>query len=245
MLSLLFVGVVSAAEPMTSTEVFQPTVLQKTAQRKGGKKKGKQSKGTDWGHEFYARPAIGGSTYTGTDGTSTTAIALGGQGGVRYWQRKRSNPIWAGRTRAQVQYIVSSGSATGMEVKVGSFMGPQWLGPGKTYFGLSSGLDVFWNRYTFAGVALDPTVGVGMPYIAHVGAGPLGIYGGFEPAYIFNEDRRVDWSEVDEFGFGHQFSTFVGGQVKLNQMSIGLNYTRTITAGGVHQGYGISMNLRG
>ena len=64
-------------------------------------------------------------------------------------------------------------------------------------------------------------------------------------AYIFNEDRRVDWSEVDEFGFGHQFSTFVGGQVKLNQMSVGLNYTRTITAGGVQQGYGISMNLRG
>ncbi len=247
MWSLILVAVVSAAEPVADVEIIEPVVLRADARRGRGKgKKGKRAQGSDWAHEFYARPALGGSTYTGSDGTTTTAIAIGGQGGVRYWQRKKKNPIWAGRSRVQVQYIVSSGSATGMEVKVGSFMGPQWGGPGGSYFGLSSGLDVFWNRYTFGDVALDPTVGVGMPYIASTGVKPIGVFVGFEPAWIANEDRRVDWSEVDEFGFGHQFSTFVGGQLNIPGIgSVGLSYNRTITAYGVQQGYGVSMNLRG
>jgi hypothetical protein len=37
----------------------------------------------------------------------------------------------------------------------------------------------------------------------------------------------------------------MGGQVNLGGMSVGVSYTRTITAYGVQEGYGISMNLRG
>jgi hypothetical protein len=244
MWSLLLVGLIEAAPPVVTTEVVEPIVLRTDAKR-GRRRGGKKGQSTDWGHEFYARPAVGGSSYTGADGTSTTAIAIGGQGGVRYWQKKRGNPIWAGRSRAQLQYIVSSGSATGMEVRVGSFMGPQWAGPSQSYFGLSSGLDVFWNRYNFGDVALDPTVGVGMPFVASTGLKLVGVYAGFEPSWIANEDRRVDWSDVDEFGFGHQFSTFVGGQLNLGGMGVGLNYTRTVTAYGVQQGYGVSFNLSG
>jgi hypothetical protein len=191
--------------------------------RKRKKKKRANKKGGRWGQDFYARPSLGGSTYTSNDGTTSTAVALGGEAGVRYWQLKNKSPIYAGRTRALAHYIVSSGNATGMEVKVGSFMGPQWLGKGGTYFGLSSGLDVFWNRYSYGDINLDPTVGVGVPFKAVTGMKIVGVYA----------------------GFGHQFSTFMGGQVNLGPSSFGVGYTRTITAYGVQEGYGISMNLRG
>jgi|GEM_PF-1005536 len=249
MWALLFMGVTSAAELELPQETLQPTVLRADvvqSRRKKGKKGKRGKRGPDWAHEFYARPALGGSTYTDADGNASTAIALGGQGGVRYWQRKRKNPIYAGRSRVQVQYIAATtGDTTGMEVKVGSFMGPQWLGPKRSYVGLSSGLDVFWNRYTFGEVTLDPTVGVGVPVIGSAGVKLIGMYAGFEPAWIANADRRVDWSEQEYFGFGHQFSTFLGGQLNLGGTSVGVNYTRTITAYGVQQGYGLSMNLRG
>ncbi len=90
MWSLLLVGLIEAAPPVVTTEVVEPIVLRTDAKR-GRRRGGKKGQSTDWGHEFYARPAVGGSSYTGADGTSTTAIAIGGQGGVRYWQKKRGN----------------------------------------------------------------------------------------------------------------------------------------------------------
>jgi hypothetical protein len=248
MWSLLLIAAASAVEPASSEVMLaSPTILQvdALAQTKKGKKKGKKGGGSEWGQDFYARPSLGASTYTVTGGTPITAVALGGEVGVRYWQRKRSNPIYAGRTRAVAHYIVSSGNATGMEVKLGSFMGPQWLGRGGTYFGLSSGLDVFWNKYEFGDVELDGTLGVGVPVKAFTGVKMVGVFAGFEPAWVDNEERQVNWSKQQAFGFGHQFSTFMGGQVNLGGMSVGVSYTRTITAYGVQQGYGISMNLRG
>lgn len=251
MWSLLLLAAASAAEPTQAP--IPPVVLRSEAvgaraagqDRKRKKKKRANKKGGRWGQDFYARPSLGGSSYTSNDGTTSTAVALGGEAGVRYWQLKNKSPIYAGRTRALAHYIVSSGNATGMEVKVGSFMGPQWLGKGGTYFGLSSGLDVFWNRYSYGDITLDPTVGVGVPFKAVTGMKIVGVYAGFEPAWIDNADRRVDWSQQELFGFGHQFSTFMGGQVNLGPSSIGVGYTRTITAYGVQEGYGISMNLRG
>ena len=141
--------------------------------------------------------------------------------------------------------MISSGDATGMEIKLGSFLGPQWSGSGGSYVRLQAGPDVFWNRYSFGDVTLDPTVGMAIPVMAFTGVKIIGVYAGFEPAWIDNEDRRVDWDDQDAFGFGHQFSTFMGGQVNLGGMSVGLNYTRTITAYGVQRGVGVSMNLRG
>ena len=113
------------------------------------------------------------------------------------------------------------------------------------FLGLESGLDVSWDRYEWNGVQLEPTLGYGIPFIATTGVQFISIYGGFQPTFLSTPERRVDWSETDEFGFGHQFSTFTGVHLTLDDMSVGLGYSRTITAFGVQQGYNVSLNLRG
>jgi hypothetical protein len=212
-------------------------VTRAPAARRGKKGKGKKKPG--WKNELFARPVLGGSTYTSTDGETTSALGLGGEGGIRYWEVRKPYPRLQGRTRLHAQYLISSGAAEGMEVKVGSFMGPTWK-----YIGLSSGLDVFWNRWVWNDVPLEPTVGIGVPAIVTLGVDRVGVYGGVEPAYIFNEDRRVDWSKTDEFGFGHQFTVMTGVHLRIDKIVVGAGYSRTVTVNGVQQGYGLSLNFR-
>ena len=119
-------------------------------------------------------------------------------------------------------------------------MGPWWK-----YFGLESGLDVSWDRYEWNGIQLDPTMGYGVPMIATAGVEFISVYGGFQPTFLSTPERRVDWSETDDFGFGHQFSTFTGVHITVDDMSVGVGYIRTVTAFGVQQGYNLSLNLRG
>ena len=119
-------------------------------------------------------------------------------------------------------------------------MGPWWK-----HFGLESGLDVSWDQYEWNGILLDPSMGYGVPLIATTGVKWISIYAGFQPSFLTTPERRVNWSETDEFGFGHQFSTFTGLSLTVDDMSVGLGYTRTISAFGVQQGYGISLSMRG
>ena len=227
--------------PATDVETLAPEVLSKRGQKNRGRR-GKQAK-PDWKHRFYARPLVSGSTYTDGAGNTTTAVGLGGEGGIRYRQVNQPFPRLRGRTRATGQYIVST-NANGMEVKVGSFMGPVW-----EYVGLESGLDISWDRYEWDGVPMEATVGYGIPFIATTGVSIVTVYAGFQPTFLSNETRRVDWSETDEFGFGHQFSTFAGISLAIDDMNIGLGYTRTVSAAGgqagVQQGYGITLGFRG
>ena len=118
-------------------------------------------------------------------------------------------------------------------------MGPWWK-----HFSLESGLDVSWDQYEWNGIQLDPTMGYGIPFIATTGVDFISIYAGFQPTFLSTPERRVTWSETDEFGFGHQFSTFTGVHITVDDLSIGVGYTRTITAFGVQQGYGLTLNLR-
>ena len=225
----------SATTVPVVTEAQRATQGNRNAQSKGGKQ---QSKGA-WKKKFYARPALSGSTFTTADGSTTTALGVGGEGGLRYWEVRKPFPRLRGRTRGTLLYIVST-NATGIEAKMGSFMGPWWK-----YLGLESGLDVSWDRYEWNGIQLEPTMGYGIPFIATTGVKFISIYGGFQPTFLSTPERRVDWSETDEFGFGHQFSTFTGVHLTLDDMSVGLGYSRTITAFGVQQGYNLSLNLRG
>ena len=87
-------------------------------------------------------------------------------------------------------------------------------------------------------------MGSGIPFIATTGVDFISIYAGFQPTFLSTPERRVTWSETDEFGFGHQFSTFTGVHITVDDLSIGVGYTRTITAFGVQQGYGLTLNLR-
>ena len=111
--------------------------------------------------------------------------------------------------------------------------------------GLESGLDISWDQYEWGGIQLEPTMGYGIPFIATTGVDFISVYAGFQPTFLSTPERRVVWSETDEFGFGHQFSTFAGVHLTVDDMSVGVGYTRTITAFGIQQGYGLSLNLRG
>jgi len=222
----------------TASTSMRPSVAAQNRGRsgKGGKKS--QAK-ADWKNRFYARPLISASTFSDNAGNNTTAVGLGLEGGIRYWQVNKPNPRLRGRTRATAQYIVASES-NGMEVKLGSFMGPAWK-----YFGLESGLDISWDKYEWNGQTMEATMGYGIPLIATTGVSIVTVYGGFQPTFLSNPERRVNWSETDEFGFGHQFSTFAGIALAIDDMNLGLGYTRTVTALGLQQGYGITLGFRG
>ena len=223
----------------------QPESIQMS--RKGdrgpkGKKKGKRGKKhkkEEWRHRFYARPAVSGSSFTTPSGETSTALGIGGEGGVRYWEVNKAFPRLRGRTRGTIEYIMST-NTTGMGVKFGSFMGPTWR-----YFALESGLDLSWDRYEWNGIELDPTIGAGIPVIVTTGVKGLSLYAGVQPTWVNNPDRVVDWDETDDFGLGHEFSTFFGGSIAIDDMALVIGYTRRITAAGVQEGYGISANIRG
>jgi hypothetical protein len=204
-----------------------------------GKRKGKRGKKEEWRHRFYARPTISGSSFTTPDGETSTAFGLGGEGGVRYWETNKPFPRLRGRTRGTVEYIMST-NTTGMAAKVGSFMGPAWK-----HFALESGLDLSWDRYEWNGIELEPTIGASVPLIATTGIKGLSLYVGAQPTWVNNAERVVDWDNSAHFGFGHEFSTFFGGSIAIDDMSLVLGYSRRVTAIGVQEGYGISTNIRG
>ena len=228
----------TAADRASTVNTPQSQLQSSTRDTPQGKRRKPQQK-AGWKKKFYARPALSGSSFTSLDGSTTSAMGIGGEGGLRYWEVRKPFPRLRGRTRGTLQYVVSTNS-TGIEAKVGSFMGPWWK-----YLGLESGLDVSWDQYEWDGVLLEPTMGYGIPFIATTGVDFISIYAGFQPTFLSTPERRVNWSETDEFGFGHQFSTFTGVHITIDDMSVGVGYTRTITAFGVQQGYSLSLNLRG
>ena len=251
MLAILFSGLAFAQDVPVDLDrnpdivLSEPYALQMG--RKGGKgpkgkkkgKRGKKRNKEEWRHRFYARPAVSGSSFTTPDGETSTALGLGGEGGVRYWEINKPFPRLRGRTRGTIEYIMST-NTTGMAVKAGSFMGPTWK-----HFALESGLDISWDRYEWNGIELEPTTGAGIPLIATTGIKGLSLYVGAQPTWVNNADRVVDWDKSSHFGFGHEFSTFFGGSIAVDDMSLVIGYSRRVTAVGVQEGYGISANIRG
>jgi len=247
LISGLAFAVDAPGEPSAAPHIVlsQPESVQ--MDRKGGKgpkgkkkgKRGKKHKKEEWRHRFYARPSISGSSFTTPSGETSTALGLGGEGGVRYWEINKPFPRLRGRTRGTIEYIMST-NTTGMAVKFGSFMGPSWK-----HFGLESGLDLSWDRYEWNGMELDPTIGAGIPVIATTGIKGLSLYAGAQPTWVNNPDRVVDWDKSAHFGFGHEFSTFFGGSIGVDDMSLVIGYSRRVTAVGVQEGFGISANVRG
>lgn len=239
LIALLLTGFAIADDtlrpPEATAEPYRPAAKPRSGARKG-RRKGKKE---GWKQRFYARPMLAGSSFTTPDGETNTALGIGGEGGLRYWEVNKPFPRLRGRTRATVEYMMSVGT-TGMGVKAGSFLGPAWKN-----FALESGLDVSWDRYEWGDVRMDPTIGAGIPLIASAGVKGLSVYAGLQPSWVNNEARVVDWSETEEFGFGHEFSTFVGGAIGIDDMSLSIGYSRRVTVFGIQQGYGISANIRG
>ncbi len=134
--------------PGTETHQLAPAAESRRGGNKGRKGKRRQQARPGWKQKFYARPLITGSTFTDNAGNTSTAVGLGGEGGIRYWQVNTPLPRLRGRTRVAGTYITSTDS-TGTEIKVGSFMGPAW-----EYFALESGLDISWDKYEWNGVPM-------------------------------------------------------------------------------------------
>lgn len=195
------------------------------------------SQGPGWETKLYAQPQVGGFLFN-SGGTTYTGARLGAEAGIRYWQTRGKTPRLYGKTRTQGHWVLSTGDVSGIEARVGSFMGPRWKN-----FGVQVGPDVFWNKYSFGNVALDPSAGVGVPLTATAWIDQFQIYGGVEPAWLFTESRRVDWSQTDAPGFGHEFTYRAGAQLKLNGLGLGVGYTYRITAAGEEHGIGVGISI--
>ncbi len=186
-----------------------------------------------WQLEPYFRPVFGISSFVGSEG-SYTGVRLGATAGVHYWK----DPL-LGRTRALVAWTTGSGGLSGLDLRLGSFMGPQ-----KKYWGADAGLDLFWDRYGVDSADLLPaSAGIDIPFNLHLGPEKLYGLGGITPAVLFNPDRRVDWSRTDVFGFGHEFAWQLGFGARLGRFGVHAVYSRRVVASGVRSGVGLSVSL--
>lgn len=203
-----------------------------------GKGKGEAAKFPYWQTEPYLTPEIGASAYS-SGGETSTAVTVGGQAGIRYLRVDRDRPWLTGKTRLAGAYMISGGG-TGYDVRLGSFIGPQWES-----VNLQVGPDVFYNQYQWGDVSLEPTIGVGVPATATRSADVFTVYGGVEPAWLANEDRRVDWDATDAVlpGFGHEFTYRAGVGIAASFASLSLSYQYKITAYGIEQGFGVGIKL--
>jgi hypothetical protein len=192
-----------------------------------------------WDTDLFARPQVGGSTFTAADTTRESFAAVAAAGGLRYWQTREKSPKLIGQTRLQAQYLMSGGAGEGMLVKIGSFMGPTW-----NHIGLSVGPDLLWSRYVYGDVDLLPSFGLALPLTLTLGINRFGVYGGAEAAYLLNEERRVDWDQTRDLGIGHEFSILGGANLSFEQIVAGFSYRRTVTVSGIQLGYGFSLTFR-
>lgn len=208
---------------------------------KGKKHGGHKKVQPHWEGDFFARPEGGVVGWSdGTAAGTVTAASVGGQAGYQYWRVGDPPPQWTGQTRVAGSWILSSGNASGLDARVGSFIGPRWK-----YVGLQGGPDLFWNRWQYGGVVLDPTVGLAVPITATATLDAVSILGGAEPAWLSNEERRVDWDQTDALGFGHEFTWFAGVGISVQGVSLGVQYRYHIQASGVQQGFSFGAGFRG
>lgn len=186
-----------------------------------------------WEVEPYWRPVAGLSSFTTSSGT-WVGVRMGATAGVHYWK----SPL-LGRTRALGTWTTGSNDVSGLELRLGSFMGPH-----KEYWGVEGGVDVFWDRYSASGIDLLPgSAGVDLPLNLHVG--PQHIYGlaGITPALLFAAERRVDWSQTDAFGFGHEFGLQAGLGARISGLGAAVVYSHRVVATGIYSGWSLSLSL--
>ena len=194
----------------------------------------------DWKFRPFFKPEGGLSAWTSSSGQTSTAVSLGAQAGLYFWQTQRKRPRIEGLTRARGVQLFGSG-ATGTELRLGAFAGPAW---GKVR--LQTGPDIYWDRYQWGAVTLAPTTGLAWPVQATASLSALTLLAGVEPSFFLRSERpSVDWDTQDGFGFGDEFTWFVGGNVGTNVAGLNVTYSQTTTAFGVQRGFGVGVRVRG
>lgn len=188
-----------------------------------------------WGIQPWIRPAGGASSWNDGE-TTTTAVSIGGNAGIDYWERGRKFPRLRGQARVGGSYITAGTNATGYEVRVGNFLGPAWK-----HVGLSFGPDVFYNQWTYAGTQLPATTGIATPLVVNGNIEILDGYIGAEPAwYVSGNRQKTDWQQADGVGFGHEFAWLAGLGVRIEGLHVGVHGRRQINAYGVQNSVGFS-----
>lgn len=226
LLSTALLGTALAQEQDTASEAPPPTGPAAAPPRR------------QWDSSFYLRPRAGGAIYS-SGGQTHSAISLGAQAGLRYTERKARDPRLFGHARVLGDYLTGSNDVSGLELRLGNFIGP-WYG----IVGAQTGPDVFWSRYRWGAVTLDPTLGLAWPVMGFVDIDVLQLFGGVEPAFYFNPDRaRVDWSQTDAFGFGHEFTYMAGAALGSGGLQLSATWSYRITAFGPQQGIAVGFRL--
>ncbi|MCB9742164.1 MAG: hypothetical protein H6741_18360 [Alphaproteobacteria bacterium] len=233
MLSLALLAHALAAPDFEPLPTLERPVLAAAAKGSGSqgkatsKKKNKaQNNEPHWKTEPYFAPRGGVRVYS-SNGSTNTVATLGGVVGYQYRYVNAGKPQWRGYTRASADLLASGDSSQGMELRGGSFMGPHWK-----LVGVESGVDVFWNRWTYGNQTLAPSLGAELPIRAMVHQKGFSGYAGVASAWLQDESRRVDWSTVDVPGFGHEFAYFVGASGTVMGVQLGLQGEYRITAAG-------------
>lgn len=216
-----------ATEPNPYDLALAPQLV---GQSKGGKgKKGKKKKGPHWEKDFYVQPAASGRFYKKNNGETVTLVTVGGEAGYAYAFVGGPRPHWGGKTRAAIEYVAAN-DASGYDARVGSFFGPQ----GKT-FGATAGVDAFYNTWTYGNQTLPESWGVEVPVALNIHRKQTWVQLGASTAYLAEPSRRVDWSEQDFPGIGHEMALFAGAGTRIENFDVGLDYTYRITAIGPQQ----------
>jgi hypothetical protein len=129
----------------------------------------------------------------------------------------------------------------GYDGRVGTFLGP-WY----EVVGLTVGPDVFYNSLTFGSSELAGSPGLGLPAVATFSVKVFSAWAGVQPDWFFNPDRlTVDWSEEETFGFGGEFTKFVGAGLDLAGVAVTITYSDRTMHYGHDEGYGIGFRVGG
>jgi hypothetical protein len=200
-----------------------PVAVEETAHdtadksKSGGSSKKKESKKKTfmgWRYEPYVTP--GGGVQINASNLSVTA---GADAGIKYWKKK-----WTGKVYLGGSYTTGD-SLNGYDVHLGDQTGARLK-----YWGLTGGLEAFYNGYTYAdgsGTDLAPSVGFDVPIQLTLGPKKYYVYGGVTPSFLLNEQRHAD-----NVPLGDEFEWNVGVGVNYKGVNLQAAYAQRITAAG-------------
>lgn len=132
---------------------------------------------------WYAKPLLSWTHLPGDEGGG--AVRLGAALGHQWWTLD-SLPVQVGG-ESRLEVTAPIGGARGRRIELNTVAGP-WLGP----VGVRLGPSLRWDRDAwFDGALLDNALAVGALGTLSVGAGPVRVYGGVEPAWLVAGTRSA------------------------------------------------------
>lgn len=191
-----------------------------------GAKKGKTQKIWGWRYQPYVMPG-GGVTIN----SSVTSVNAGVDVGIDYWRKK-----WVGNLYAGGAYTTGEG-LNGYEVHLGDVMGQR-----QKYWGLTGGLELVYNGYTYAdgSSAMKPAGGLNIPIELVVGPKKYYAFAGVTPGFFTDRSRNAEVA-----GIFHELEWHAGAGANLKWVTGELGIAQSITSAGVTWTPTLSLNISG